>query len=208
MRKLVFALLLLPSVARADLVTIDFSSTATNSATLFGMPVSPGDVLAGSFSYDTTVADFNSDPNAGFYNQSSLAFTVNGHSFAAPSYTLSIINDKNQLGTGMLVDAFGVSATTGLTMDGNPTGNGIFTIFLVDRSATVFSSDAIPASIHLSSFDNSSVFEKAELDDYNGTPKSGFFHIDTLGPNAVPEPGSLMLMGLGGLGLLVRRLRR
>lgn len=81
-KKLLF-LLLAPFPAKGDLVTVVFSAAAARGETIFGIPVVVGDIMVGSFVYDTNTADDSPGELVGTYSQPGFEFRINGRTFAA-----------------------------------------------------------------------------------------------------------------------------
>ena len=69
-------LLLSPLTAHAQLITFDFTGTVSDVPALLSTgPIINGQTVAGSFTFDATVADSNASPVVGLY-QNLVAFDV------------------------------------------------------------------------------------------------------------------------------------
>jgi hypothetical protein len=197
---------LLGAPARADLITYTFTGKVTSVDPALAGTFSAGQTLTGQYTFDPTtppVAGSNSS-FAVFDALTNLHFTLGSYS-AASSAAPEIQVDNAPTAPD---DRYAVvsRASQGLT---GPSVNGLplnfFAFRLDDSTGTVFSNALIlPTSLNLSSFDSTAFF----LFFGNTSPAIVSGTITSLTPvTAVPEPSSLALAGIGGLGLLVYRLR-
>lgn len=193
-------------VARAGIVTYDFLGRVN---LVFGNRfngVSPslGDVVAGSFSYDTSVVGTTvpNHPGALSYAEARPSFfsiTLDGGTFrSVNSYDVRIENNNPY-------DAITLEDDSPL-MNGAPPIPGYSSIYfqLVDGTASVFADRSLPAALDLANFNG----QFCEITTVSGGVFSGVtFTVDSL--TTVPEPGAPSLlvtaMVLSCLGFVKRR---
>jgi len=175
--------------------TIEFVDSQISSAFTVGAP------FTASFQINSDTPDTDALPTEGEY-----IGAVSNLSFSFGSYSGAGAGD-NQLhmrdGAGLFADNFFVqSEFSGADVAGFPPFD--FLVNLADTSLTVFTSDAIPASLDLADFD----IADALLGFQDGSSiyrvQAG---IDALTYTVVPEPGTLPLLGLGCVALAGKRRR-
>jgi hypothetical protein len=138
------------SSALADIVTFSFTGTVSFvNENAFGLNAVVGQSLTGTITYDTSVPDaIPSDPNVGAYTQSA----PNGYSFSFAGGTIATTQGAS---FQVINDAFGVDQINAFAGALTKNGSQVFgsaSFFLSDSTMTVYSSDALPPSIVLSSY--------------------------------------------------------
>ncbi|MCW8957194.1 MAG: hypothetical protein OQL09_09950, partial [Gammaproteobacteria bacterium] len=144
-------LALLATSVQAELITINVSATVNHvddMGNVLGGQLTPGDIITGSYTYDTATIDRDTSPEFGNYPHASgvgnMSFTVNGINFSsdqsAPddSYAIAIENYSN-------IDIYRVMSFMNQTL---PSGARIdfLGIDLADFTGTAINSDALPTT--------------------------------------------------------------
>jgi hypothetical protein len=186
------------AAAEAALVTYQFTGTVTFSSVA---GVSPGDAIAGFYTFDNAVADAfeepppipdGSGPHVGIYPQTTPAgFQIGG---------FSVLTTFDSTGFGAIYtlnDRFGID-NYGVNV------GSIFSLTLQDTSQTLLSSDDLPASPPDPSQASSTQFY------YDRGAIIGVLETIVVGPPNVfdvPAPAAvgLLLAGLAAVGLTGRR---
>jgi hypothetical protein len=161
--------------------------------------ISPGDIITGYYTYESTTPDSSPlDPVVGRYYHNSppagISLTVSGFDFrtnpSSVAFDVRIVND-NPSGQ----DIYALNSFNNLPPSNGVTAE-IITWQLNDPTGTVFSSDALPTTAPV-------------LDDWQinhlqllswGTP----YIVDAHVTSAIPEPSTILLLGLGGIMLRKR----
>ena len=194
---------------RAAQVTVSFTGTVTSiddpSGYIAGAKV--GDTFSGTVVYDTSLPPDvpGANPETYTYLHTTtppfavpLGITVNldGHTFQSDGAGLMQITVQNDLTTKPYPDVFAAVADVGVG-----TTHTLAAFALGDATGTVLSSTALPTSINLSQW---------TVGDFNLTNPTGATNIfaGTINLASVPEPGSVVLLGLGMLGAAAGWLRR
>lgn len=166
--------------AAADILTYNFTATVVDQTDL-GLSV--GDLVTGSFSYDTAATDFNvGNPLIGAYFQGqTLQFAVGAISATAPLDAIVVENgDPDELRAGSI----------------NVTSWEIGLV-LADHDQTVFTSDALPAPLpDLGEFEDRE-FSARLLDgtDLLGSFEAQITSLTLVTVTEVPEPSTLAMLG-------------
>lgn len=212
----------LPAPISSHIVTPGFAS----------LGIAAGDIVTGSFTYDTTGIDGSPTPEVGFYIDTVRALTVTiaghtwSHDFQPGMNFVQIDNDWKipafvAVNPGYSVDKFTIetNALTGpvpSTLGARPLES---TSLVLDLSAvtpapsdTPFSSPALPASLDYAHFTtlHQGYFTYTFFDASNRFVFEAIrFDIDSLSPAApVPEPGTLLTMACGLVALAGWQSRR
>ncbi len=205
---LAVALLAIPATAaRAGLVTYQFTGTVTQGSSPL-LHIQTGDSLVGTFTLDTSVPNTSTSPGQGFYLQNeALVLRFSGVTLRADQF-VSVVTDNGP--PGFDTDQFHVGAADFVAAGGPPLSHGevVNSFDLIDSTATVFSSVALPTSLDLSRFDH----QRGLLVVRNGIVPESLVHysIDTIEniSSAVPEPGGLELVAAAAAGLTLRAWRK
>lgn len=160
--------------------------------------INPGDIITGTYTYDSTALDQSSDDIYGLYHfydpPAGIFLTVGGFDFATASDVdcyVDIINNGPSFGH----DSFRVSSQCNL-----PLSNGAMMVEWIgwqlnDNTGSALSSDALPTTAPILDQwqDNLLLLE---------TPTA--FEIRAHVTSAVPEPATIVLFAVGAL-LLTKR---
>jgi hypothetical protein len=196
------------AVAHAGQVTVNFTGTVTGLPDPTGVfaGAAVGDTFSGTLVYDTAAAAVTpgANPAQYFYTGSStppfaspLGITVTLHGVTiSPRYPgAMVVTVQNDLASNpTFPDVFIAQAAA--TSPGPGVGNPQIDFALADRTGTALGSTALPTGLEPSRFTDSSF----RL--FNNTAGNVFdIFTGTIDLNAVPEPSSLILLGLGSLGM-------
>ncbi|NOY41598.1 MAG: PEP-CTERM sorting domain-containing protein [Planctomycetes bacterium] len=208
---LLFTLFCTPATA-ANLVAFEITATVDtvyDPLGLLGGSVLVGDTLTGILQYDLLLVDNEFDVDLGLYFSS-----LTGNNF---------INGTNgTIGNFETIDFMDIRVENGYipgedsitfiaTGDTNPSALAApnidyvdLEIVLRDDDGTVFSDDSLPATLDLADFETAQVFFSAEDVSLNFA-----FDVEAsiTSITPIPEPSTLLLGALAGVGLLVRRRR-
>jgi hypothetical protein len=139
-------------------VTMHFSgivtSTGANSVALSEVRV--GDRVTGKYTFNTVSPDeMSSDSNTGLYKANSLTLQVKGFSYRAADNKISVVNNGMLIPGQPVFDVYEVVSplrnVSGPALSGLPPAQ--IDLVIVDRDATVFSDDSLPASLDIREFE-------------------------------------------------------
>ena len=220
------AALALPAGASASPVTYHFSGDASSVSTpdfAGALATATGGYgsISGSFTFDNSVADSNSDSSVGVYPGAitSLQFSIGGLTFGADdtagNRTIEVDDNKLNTGTGNPNDRYLVDMGTTFSTNHSIDGFGnldTFQIGLHDGDGTTFSGDSFPT---LSQINALTAFRGLRLH-FSSALESGtvqytlgqFYAPEGGGSSGVPEPPAMVLLGTGLLGIGFLRRRR
>ena len=193
-----------PEPAEATLITIEIEgvvdSVIDNGNYLEGK-IKPGDIIRGFYVYESTTPDSSPlDPVQGNYwhyaPPAGIALTVGGFNFMTDPFNIAFrIVIRNNTPSGN--DIYGVESSNNLHLSNGTLVGGILWS-MKDHTGSALSSDALPTTA-------------PALDDWQdnilnfggGTRANGYAILGRV-TSAIPEPATIVLLGLGGL-LLGRR---
>jgi len=158
--------------------------------------ISPGDIITGTYTYDSDTPDSNPSATVGRYEHSTppygIFLSVSGLDFKTDTsnvgFSVVIVNDST---TGGLHDAYGLRSYNNLPLSSGVNVD-IILWWLEDNSASALSSTDLTATAPV-------------LEDWQGNrlcvEALRAFSIDAHVTSAIPEPATIALLGLGGLML-------
>jgi hypothetical protein len=197
----------------ADPITVNFDVKVTFALgpfeEIFGVPLGVGDLLSGRFTYDPSAPDGNSRPNVGIYQASGQTLRVDwGTGLTVPIEAFGVFDNARCAPPLRECDMFGLGTAASLIPG--------FEFFLVTANfhapAASRQGDALPRDFaEISAIYPTGNFRLQAV--RGPSPPPGFTHslFGTLSPQPVapvPEPGTLLLVGTGALGILGRVLRQ
>jgi hypothetical protein len=197
----------LPS-ADAALITIDITATVDSvtddgpgDGWLDGL-ISPGSIITGSYTYESSTADSNPSSTVGHYwhyaTPAGISLSVSGLDFttdpANVQFLVGVVNDGT---SGGLHDSYWIYSYNNLSLSNGPSVDAVIWA-LEDPTASALSTDALPTSPPV-------------LDDWQSVlglrlegEKGGYF-VDATVTSAVPEPATILLLAIGTLTLRKRK---
>lgn len=197
--------------ANATLVEVSVTgevSTIENNP--FGLGLTGGELLSGTFQYDTTATPDFSTSNLAIYLQTGFAFSLGATSFTSDSFYIGIGNNLES-GGDPNTDIFSFVVYTGtstpvptapLKVNGTAYPDALFSAQFNDTDATVFNGLSLPNPLP-----SSSAFEKIqEFQIIENTSTSGSiarFYVDNVSftSTVVPVPAAVWLFGTALIGL-------
>jgi len=135
------------NVAMAEIVTVDISATVTNvndPDNAMSGQMQPGDVVSGTYTYDTSLADMDPSPHSGIYDHTAGAggFTLNARELNLETNNTGMPGDYEVHIHNDISDMYHVKSNRN-----KPLPNGALiqhmSMDLYDRTSTLLSSDAL-----------------------------------------------------------------
>jgi len=160
--------------------------------------VNPGDIITGTYTYESTTLDTNPSAYVGDYwhyaPPCGIFLSVGGFDFQTDptnvDFLVEIVNNNAGLDAYVTHSYNNLSISNGTLVDH-------ISWQLQDSTCAVFSSDALPSTAPvLSDWQFNHLRIQGE--------KSNLFNINAHVTSAIPEPATIVLLGLGGLLLKSR----
>ncbi len=202
-----------PSPTQATLITIGIEAVVDDvveTGDYLNGRIKVGDLITGTYTYDTDTPDSSSSPNVGRYEHytypSGISLSVGGFDFmtdpATTNFLIEIVNDFPD-------DAYSVISYRNLALsDGTSVGH--ISWGLRDYSATAISiADLAPTAPVLDDWGGNRLeFGAGSGGRDTGEPATGFgvmAHVTSA--VVIPEPATILLLGLGGIAV-IRKVRK
>jgi PEP-CTERM motif len=195
----------------ADPITVNFDVTVTFALgafeDIFGAPLGVGDSFSGRFTYDPGAPDSNSNPNVGIYQASGQTLRVDwGTGLTVPIQSFGVFDNARCPPPLRECDMFGLG-TDAAAVPG-------FEFLLITANLRAPAASRQGDSLPRNAAEIGAIYQTGEFRLQAIRESSpGFSHslFGTLSPQPVapiPEPGTLLLVGTGAVGILGRVLRR
>jgi hypothetical protein len=200
--------------AQAIPITFEFSGHITSildSDNHLGGAVSEGDLFGGTLTYDP--ATYDSDPDsseAAYWHDTApygISVLINGHSFRSDPNSTTFLAEVFE---GSQADKVSLTSFSNL-MPGLEGGLSLIVMELVDPTGQALSSTDLPTSYNLGAWSQ----ELSGLTLWAGdcciseyTLRGAIDNIENVQVDTIPEPGSILLIGSGVLGMLTLRRRQ
>ncbi len=198
--------------AQAVPVTFEFSGHITSVLdcdNVLAGAVSEGDLFAGTFTYDTATPDSDPSPWVGAYwhetTPYSISVELNGLSFESNPTVPSFLAEVRDVSDN---DTVALSSLSNL-MPALDQGLSLILLKFVDPAGQALSSTDLPTSYNLDDWSQEwgglTLWAGDCISEY--TLQGVVNRIENVEINAIPEPGSLLLIGSGLFGLISLRRR-
>jgi len=201
---LLFVLVLITSRAQAYPVTIYIEAevySVGDSGNYLEGKINVGDIITGCYTYESTTVDTNPLPDGADYWHYSAPYGIflsaGGFSFSNDfsnvNFLVEILNDNQGLDAYVLHSYKNLNLLNGAIVEH-------ISRQLSDSTGTALSSDALPLNAPVLSdwkFNHLRIIGE----------KSNFFGIDANVTSAIPEPSSILIISLGSLFLLRKKIK-
>jgi len=202
---------LYPQAVSAEPFVLTFDVTVTFTLgplqEIFGTPLKVGDVMRGRVTYDPTLPDRNTIPNFGIFDGSGHVLRLDhGSGLTLPVETYQSFDNAN-CASGVC-DGFLALGTSGAVP-----GFDLVQAAVAFETAPGREGDSLPSPTELATNFRTGEFR---LDAFLPNPPSddlthavgGTVQLRDVSALPVPEPGTLIMVGAGASGLVIRRKRR
>jgi len=201
----IWAFCFCPSLAQAEPITIAIEAKVDSVEDRDGYlegKINPGDIITGTYTYDSSTPDTNPSPYIGDYEHfappAGIFLTVGGFEFRTDPMNVNFLVEVGNAGGPYYRDNYLIRSYKNLPLYDDVPINHIMWQ-LDDKSGTAISSDALPLTAPvLHDWPDSFTGLKIEGGDIKNS-----LRITADVTSAIPEPATVMLLTLGGL--IVRR---
>ncbi len=199
--------------AQAIPVTFEFSGHITSILECgdpLGGAVSEGDLFGGTLTYDTATDDSEPDSSeAAYWHDTApygISVLINGRSFRSDPDNTAFLAEVFE---GSQTDKVSLTSFSNLIPE-LEWGLSLIVLELVDPAGQALSSTNLPTSYNLGAWSQESsgltLWAGDGISEY--TLRGAIDTIENVQVDAIPEPGSILLIGSGVLGLLTLRRRQ
>ena len=188
---------------RAEIIAINLTAEITgleDPCALLNGQLAAGDIITGSYTYNSDTPDTNPLSTVGDYWHYSapygIVLSAGGFVFQTdPDNVTFHVGIANNDYVGGLYDCYALRSFSNLLLS-NDAPVDIIMFYLEDPSANALSSDALPTI--------APVLEDWDIHylTISGKTKAGTYHINAEITEIVPEPTTVLLLGFGGLVLM------
>lgn len=192
------------SAVQADLVTYTFTGELTLVDPGIASEFSVGEIVTGTYTFETTTPDSDPLPTFGEYNNAITAFSANiGGDYPLSGGTSNDIKIRNN----DPIDAYSLNVFNPTSALVNGLGLELFSISLGDSNATLFDSDALPTTVPDLSQLESNVTFNVTFFTVGGSAPLETLEFELTSLEQIPEPSSvaLALLTLSSVAVAIRR---
>ena len=197
------------SPAQAEPITIAIEAVVDrvdDPSSYLGGKIKTGDIIAGTYTYDSSTLDSNPSPSVGDYQHfdppAGIFLSVGGFDFqtdpANVYFLIEVANDHPWFDPDINKDNYLLISYNNLPLSNDTLVDDI-SWQLDDRSGQALSNTSLPLTAPVLGDWQDGNSLRVE-----GVPRQTDFFIDAHVISAIPEPGTLILLSLGGLLLRFR----